>query len=183
MAERLTFPTQEPFTLPPIIEPHILYEAPIGDPPVNLEKVEFALTQKQREWVLKRDGHKCQATCRHNCNQRQGLEVDHLMPQRYAFDLGIDPDFPENTLSKCKNAHNIKHPDRIATLHNYHDLKSQGRNAFQELGQQRDELLQQHKIYWNDANDRTDSVRAVQLTQRFKPNNPWPEKKSNGQTH
>lgn len=179
MAERLgPIPIQEPNLYPPIFDP-IVETSVIGDPPFNQDAIEFALNTKQREWVKKRDGQRCQATVKHKCNQEDGIEVDHIMPQRYAYNLGIDPDFPENCLSKCKNAHNIKHPDRIAALQTYHQAKSIGINTFEELSQARNSLLENRQIYWNDANDRTDAVRAIQLTQRFKAKGEvWPQSKN-----
>lgn len=158
MAERLYQPVSEPYVLPPVLEPFTI--------PELLTPAEFALNKKQRDWVLDRDGHRCQATCRHRCNPKDGLEVDHIMPQRYAYELGIDPDFSENVLSKCKNAHNIKHPDRIGALRNYGEAKRNGGNSFQDMFNERNEKLAHRQIYWNDENDRTDLARAVQLTQK-----------------
>ena len=141
--------------------------------------ISMAFTAKQRMAIVMRDGNKCQATAKHVCNEEKGLEVDHIIPQRYAFEVGIDPDFPENALSKCKNAHNIKHPDRIETLKKYRTLKAQGVNAFVVLGAERSKKLKEKVIYWNSANDRTDSVMAIRQTQRAVKNG-WvfPEKKA-----
>lgn len=138
----------------------------------------MAFTQKQRMAIVMRDGNQCRATAQHVCNEEKGLEVDHIIPQRYAAEVGIDPDFPENALSKCKNAHNIKHPDRIETLKKYHQLKAEGIDAFAELGKERAVKLKHKVIYWNANNDRTDSVMAIRLTQSAKKSG-WvfPEKK------
>ena len=127
----------------------------------------MAFSARQRAAIVERDGNKCQATAEHVCNEERGLEVDHIIPQFYASIFGIDPDYPENALSKCKNAHDIKHPDRIKARREYHALKAQGIDAFGTvLREERREKIKNHLIYWNDKNDRTDSVRAVQLTQK-----------------
>lgn len=129
----------------------------------------MAFTHAQREWIIERDGYECQATVPHDCNQEEGIEVDHIAPQRYCATLNppIDPDFPENALSKCKNSHNIKHPDRLSALYTYHQAKAEGIDTFQELFAERKKKLENHQIYWNPENDRTDSMRAIQLTQWF----------------
>lgn len=126
----------------------------------------MAFTAKQRAAIIERDGGKCRATAQHTCNEEHGLEVDHIIPQRYASEVGIDPDYPENALSKCKNAHDIKHPDRIEARRKYHILKAQGVDSFKVLGEERRKKLNERVIYWNPANDRTDSVMAVKLTQQ-----------------
>lgn len=148
-----------------MISPEVLNHLP--DIVTTLGTLGFlmAFTQKQRMAIVMRDGNKCRATAKHQCNEEKGLEVDHIIPQRYAAEVGIDPDFPENALSKCKNAHNIKHPDRIETLKKYHTLKDQGINAFAVLGEERKKKLKEKLIYWNSTNDRTDSVMAIRLTQ------------------
>lgn len=153
----IQIPVGEPSVPPPVLEPV---------PPELLEPAEFAFTKKQREAILERDGHRCQATCKHRCNQEKGIEVDHIMPQRWCYDLGIDPDFAQNGLSKCKNSHNIKHPDRISALQTYRAGMDHGVDTFKEMFEVRNQLLNNKQIYWNDANDRTDLARAVQLTQR-----------------
>jgi hypothetical protein len=151
-----------------MINPEVLTHLPEISGILGLLTIAMAFTQRQREAIKERDGWTCQATAKHKCNAQYGLEVDHIIPQRYAHEMGIDPDFPENALSKCKNAHNIKHPDRVSALQHYRDDKAQGINTFAELGKQRAELLSQRQIYWNPANDRTDTVRALQLTQKAK---------------
>lgn len=140
----------------------------------------MAFTAKQRKWIIDAGGGKCQATVDHVCNQEKGLEVDHVIPQFYSSLFGIDPDYPENGLAKCKNAHDIKHPDRIRARKMYHQLKAKGIDAFsQVLRDERREKVKNRVIYWNDKNDRTDSVRAVMLTQQArKRGEVFPEKKT-----
>lgn len=136
----------------------------------------FSLPQKKA--ILDRDEHRCQSPIDHNCNQEQGLEIDHILPQRYLYNLGVDPDYPENALTKCKNAHDIKHPDRVPARKTYHQAKRRGIDVYKELADVRNKQLQQRQIYWNDRDDRKDQVVAVRNTQRAKKNG-WnfPEKK------
>lgn len=143
----------------------------------------MAFTAKQRAAIVERDGGKCRATTTHSCNEENGLEVDHIIPQRYAKEVGIDPDFPENALSKCKNAHDIKHPDRIEARKRYHLFKKQGKDSFKLLGLERSQKLKEKVIYWNAANDRTDSVMAIKLTQQARKSGwEFPEKRKTKMT-
>lgn len=122
----------------------------------------------QKRALLDRDDHTCQSPIPHDCNPQDGLEIDHILPQRYLYNLGVDPDYPENALTKCKNAHDIKHPDRISAKQTYHAGKRAGINTFAQLQEARNRLLRERKIYWNDKNDRQDQVVAVRNTQRAK---------------
>ena len=127
-----------------------------------------AFTLKQRKAIVERDDHQCQSPIPHNCNQEKGLEVDHILPQRYLYTLGVDPDFPENALTKCKNSHDKKHPDRIKARREYHHGKSNGVDTFKELQVERNGKLKERTIYWNDQDDRKDQVIALRRTQRAK---------------
>lgn len=163
-----------------MINPETLQHVPEIVSFIGFLTIAMAFTKAQRKSIAyERDGGKCRATVKHECNEAKGLEVDHIIPQRYAAEVGIDPDFPENALTKCKAAHNIKHPDRISTLQKYHALKAQGINAFAVLGEERKKKLKEKVIYWNSANDRTDSVMAIRLTQQARKQG-WvfPEKKT-----
>lgn len=125
---------------------------------------QFAFTRKQRQAIIERDQNKCQATVPHQHSpNKYSLEVDHVIPQRYAEKLGIDPDFPENALTKCRNAHDLKHKDRIQARE---DWKTSHNGSFAHMSEKRNELLKHGEIYWDDSADRTDMTRAVQLTQK-----------------
>jgi len=125
-----------------------------------------AFTRKQREALLERDDHQCQAPVKHECNETEHpLEIDHLLPQRYLGLFGVDPDQPENALTKCRNAHDIKHPDRIKARKEYHQEKKKGKNSFLSLFAERKKKLENRQIYWNDENDRADQVVAMKRTQ------------------
>jgi len=161
---------------------------PIGEPPKNIipilepslyptEKAEFALTKKQRLAILDRDGNRCQATVPHGHDEKHPLECDHLIPQRYAQRLNppIDVDFPENILTKCRNAHDLRHKDRIGARQEWHE---KGNGAFQKMFDERREKLDNKEIYWDPSHDRQDITRAVQLTQAAKKRGwVWPERR------
>ena len=136
----------------------------------------LAFTVKQREYIKRRDNETCQhPECRNRHNQR--LEVHHVIPQRYAKEMGIDPDFETNGLTLCKDCHSRVHPDRTKALRGYHRDKT----VFSRLGIDRDKLLRQKQIYWDDRWDRVFNTTAIRNSQRFKGANPdkeWPIKTS-----
>lgn len=92
MAERLITTQNEPIKMPPQIIPN--FEI-IGDMPFNMERVEFALTKKQRDAIIERDGGTSQLrhyseekgfykepNCIYDGNPCPHLEVHHIKPQR-----------------------------------------------------------------------------------------------------
>lgn len=129
----------------------------------------MAYTASQKRHIKDRDNNVCQFPDKHNCCgnaakpiEDRKLQVHHIIPQRYAEEVGIEnPDTEENGITLCKTSHvgpNGIHPD-IATAHS----KSDFANVFQH----RNELLKQHKIYWNDTWDRLLHVISLRNTQRF----------------
>lgn len=157
MAERIVEPILDPGVPVPITEPLRF--------PEELTPLEFALTQKQRLAILQRDGNRCQATVPHHHDKKHPLEVDHLIPQRYADQFGIDADLPEFLLSKCRNAHDLRHKDRITARDEWRESHN---GSFNQMFLERNQLLQHGEIYWDPTYDRTDITRAVQLTQKAK---------------
>lgn len=159
MSERFRYePITEPNTPAPVLDPEFL----------PLEPAEFAFTQRQRLAILERDGNRCQATVPHGHNYNKPLEVDHIIPQRYGKNLGLteeDLDVPTNALTKCVNAHDLKHRDRISAREKWREGDKQ---SFTEMFNERGELLDHGVIYWNPDYDRTDLVRALQLTSKAK---------------
>jgi len=132
----------------------------------------LAFTKKERDWIaLERDNGKCQAPFPHRCNEKKGVEVHHILTQRYAAKMGIDPEYvdvAENGISLCKNAHNIIHPDRVRAMKEYHKAKAEGRNSFDEMFEEREQKLSNRQIYWNDQYDRQMRVVALKRTQEAK---------------
>lgn len=54
------------------------------------------------------------------------------------------------------------------------EYRSGDKTAFQRVGINRDAILSEGAIYWNDEHDRVLSTRAIQNTQKF--NKPFPDK-------
>ena len=129
----------------------------------------MAFTARQKEHIKDRDNNLCQFPEKHKCNgspsipeKKRKLQVHHIIPQRYAEELGIDPDFEENGITLCSNIHISKegiHTD-IVNAHT--------KEEFAEAFAKRDKQLKERKIYWNAKWDRLLHTVAVKNTQRFK---------------
>lgn len=125
----------------------------------------LAFTDRQRKAILDRDDNQCQAITPHEHDTTHSLEVDHLIPQRYAERIGIpDVDLPEYALTKCRTAHDLRHPDRIQARETYRD----NHNSFEEMGQERNGKLDHKEIYWNDEFDRQEMALALKRTEKAK---------------
>lgn len=124
----------------------------------------LAFTKKQRDAIVERDDGKCQFPEKHE--HKGGLQVHHIIPQRYAQEIGIiNPDYAENGITVCEEAHtgeNGIHPDMFKAKKNY----GKNKNSYQEVFQERKEKLKNKKIYWNDKWDRQLSATAVRNTQK-----------------
>lgn len=140
------------------------------------EVLKFSFTRLQRDAIKNRDEHHCQFPSKHNCNQGPDgkfLVVHHLLPQRYSQKFDIDPDFPENGLSICSNAHDLIHPDMVAARENF----SEDKEVFDEVFEARRRMLDENKIYWVTTWDRAMYAIALRNTQKARLNGfEWPEK-------
>jgi hypothetical protein len=123
-----------------------------------------AFTRKQRDAIVERDDNKCQFPEHHK--HKGGLQVHHIIPQRYSEQLGIDPDFPENGLTLCEDSHHKVHPDIKRAKQTYHQKKRVGESSFNEVFQERQEKIKNKEIYWDDSWDRKMSTTAVRNTQK-----------------
>lgn len=135
----------------------------------------MALNHKQREAILIRDDHKCQAQFPHRCNDKEGLEVHHIIPQGLLKRFMIDEqmrDNPLNLLSLCKNAHREIHPDVSTALRNYHEDKQNGLDSFREMSKLRAMTMDQRLAYYRDQFDRSFQIIAMMNTQKAK-NTGW----------
>lgn len=140
-----------------------------------------AFTEKQRKSIaFERDEGRCHAPFKHNCNFDK-LEVHHVLPQRYAKEMGLDDQYidnPENAITICSQAHDMIHPDRVEARKNYHKDKAAGENSFEKLGRERAEKLKARQIYWTDMFDRAMKVVALKRTQEaIKAGWKFPEKR------
>jgi len=118
----------------------------------------MALNQAQKRAVDERDERHCLARLAgipHVCDEPQGIERHHILPQRYAHQIGFDPDLPENIASLCKTFHReYVHPDVAEALTHYVEDKQKGIDTFHQLFEGRQEKLDNREIYWNPEFDR-----------------------------
>src|SRR3990167_2442756 len=138
-------------------------------------KVLAAYTPKQRDAIKSRDHYKCQFPPHLNGHKNEcsgRLEVHHIKPQRYLKNFGVDPDFENNGLTVCANAHTgidpktpperVIHPD----MREAHIIYKEDKESYKKVFKKRDEALQSGVIYWNDTYDRPMEVIAIRNTQR-----------------
>lgn len=133
----------------------------------------FALNFQQRKAIRERDGNKCQFPVpNHRCNGTKRLEVNHIIPQKYAKKMGIIPDFPENLLTLCQNAHtgdpsNGHHVDPIHP--DVRDARKKygfDKEAIAKAIKEQQEKLDERMIYWNPQYDRQMTVLAIRNSQK-----------------
>jgi hypothetical protein len=130
----------------------------------------FAFNYAQRKWIREeRDKGKCQAPFPHRCNEKEKqCQVHHILPQGYCLRVDIeDPDFPENAITLCQNAHDKIHPDVPSARHNY----SQDKGSFGKLKEDRSKKLDNREVYWNTEHDRQMQVIAIRNTEESKKKN------------
>lgn len=74
------------------------------------------LTKKQREWVLERNGGKCQYCYKgddgkwYMCGSTEDVEVHHILPEKFAEKnvKSTDPNRAGNLISICASHHTGK---------------------------------------------------------------------------
>ena len=113
-------------------------------------------TEKQRKWMIERDGGKCVL-----CGSKESLHVHHCRPFRYSmtylkWTLQMTNSMV-NGITLCESCHNggkqnqefCVHPDVARAKHRYHEDKT----SFDDMFEKREDLCREGKIYWNSAND------------------------------
>lgn len=144
------------------LDPNLAEIADIYHQPKVWDRARFAFNDRQRGAIRQRDENKCQFPDDHACNGDDKLEVHHVIPQRYAKEIGIpDPDVPENALTICSQAHDLIHPDRVKARRTYH----KDNRSFQKMSEDRDKKLKTKHIYWVDHWDRQLISTAIKRTQ------------------
>lgn len=132
----------------------------------------FAFTKKQRDSIaFERDNGECHAPFPHRCTEENGIEVHHVLPQRYGAAVGIDEEYidvPENAVSLCVSAHDMIHPDRVEARKRYYEEKTNGGDSFQQMFDERKKKIDAREIYWNDEYDRQLRAVAIKQTQEAK---------------
>lgn len=119
----------------------------------------FALTKEQKEAVRKRDHYQCQFPGKHDCHGRR--EIHHVMPQGFAKEFNINPDYPENVLLICQASHDLIHSDIAEARHHY---KPKG-DSFSRVQELHRKALENREPYWNTEFDRAMTAVAVRNTQ------------------
>lgn len=134
-------------------------------------RIEFS--KRQKKWFMKRDKKKCQAPFKHKCDEEHPLQLHHILPHSYLNRVadGVSANYPENGIVLCRNAHEMIHPDVVWARNGY----SCDNNIFHKLREKRNNLMDNHKIYWNDKWDRIMLVVALINTRKYKK--PFPEYK------
>lgn len=127
----------------------------------------LCFTARQREYIRRRDNFKCQhPECSHRTHPK--LEIHHIIPQRYAKEIGVNPDFETNGIALCMPCHTRVHSDRKDAGRAYR----LDREAYKKIAIDRDRMLREKVIYWNSQWDRQFSTTAIRNSQRFIKNNP-----------
>ena len=126
----------------------------------------IGFSKKMKQWFLNRDDKKCQAPFNHKCDTEHPLQLHHVLPHSYLNRVcpEISANYPENGIILCRTAHEIIHPDVVWARENY----STDNNIFEKLRVKRNQLMDEHKIYWNDKFDRIMLVIALINTRKYK---------------
>ena len=148
-----------------------------------------AFTTKQRAWVLRRDGFKCQDP---DCHDRvrpdgKGLHVHHILAagwfKRFFLGLSDDPNeqnenFPENGITLGASCHHNSyigvHPDYAAALDKY---REGDKEAFKKVAKKHGEKERLEEIYWNTEKTVLYDRIAIENTDKWNeehPNQPFP---------
>lgn len=110
------------------------------------------MTEKQRKYILKRDGNRCQFRYFRNgkikqCFETGRLEVHHVLSRRF---MGVwfkehDVDNPLNMITLCQNHHqSVMHPDISEALSGL-DIKT----AMSNVMDARNKIVAKGEVYWN----------------------------------
>lgn len=146
-----------------------------------------AYSQLQRAWIRERDEGKCQFPVSSSpkgytpCGRTEHLEVHHVSPQRWSrerlhwSDEQIDS--AENGLTLCEQHHQrvIHGPDMPLARANFHKDKGSFKKAFAN----REALIAQGLIYWNNCWDEVMKMIAHVRTLRFTAGGAHPFPKHN----
>ncbi len=143
------------------------------------------MSRLQRDWVVRRDGNRCQKFVFVNgrwlqCKEKRDIQVHHIYCKR-AMELwspDVCPHTPDNLLSLCRCHHVSEdgvHQDAAYALKNY---RRGDKDAFKKMFAERELKLQRGQIYWNSQWDILFLRRAAKMTARYlsrKPNDTFPQ--------
>lgn len=148
-------------------------------------------TRKQREWILERDGHRCQFRWFNGikwvqCKETEGLEVHHIIPRGWAI-YHMPHNFhlngAMNGISLCGHTHHCGlegvHPDTAKARKAYYEGNH---NAFKEMMEERARMNQAGQPYWVTKWDWMLSRLARKNSLKFMRAHPYPENGNRGNT-
>jgi hypothetical protein len=135
------------------------------------------LSKAQREFILERDGHRCQFHTYYKgrglvrCPNTSNLHVHHIKPHRYlaqVFKIVIET--PYNLITLCKDHHfGHIHPDMREALRNY----ARDKDAISKVFLKRKDLISQNIPYWVQRWDDFLKWLAREATNAY--NKSWPK--------
>jgi hypothetical protein len=144
-------------------------------------------TQKQKEWIKKRDDYECQFINLELyppeiCGSKYNLEVHHIIPVAYATLFYNMPEeeinAPENGITLCKNCHLTKiHPDFGVVARKQYRYTDE---SYDRISEQHFALAKAGVPYWQTDWDSILSMTARIRTfdyLRENPDDPFPLKK------
>lgn len=151
-------------------------------------------THRQKEWILKVWGNRCQGAnigMKHQC--RDDLQIHHVIPQLWGYEkLGMNEeevDSPYNAIPLCSDAHlgtrgtkDCIHTDQQDAVTSYRIEHNQ--HAFGQLQDRRKMMMNSGLKYWSDKWDTnmTNLVMA-KINKHFKEKKePFPIHEHNGKT-
>lgn len=149
-------------------------------PDTIVEVVGF--TQRQREWFLARDGHRCQFRYFDGkkwvrCKETRNLQVHHIMPRGFArlhMPLNFQLNGSMNGITLCVNHHVGQfgiHPDTFMAKMGYNDGNP---NAFKDMMVARASLNKLGQPYWDTRWDWMFARIARKATLRYIRAHPYP---------
>lgn len=136
-------------------------------------------TPALRRKILDRDRSRCQFPIYDEekgwrfCGSTDRVQVHHISPQRWSEFFMLEADCNEfaNLITLCFYHHQSEiHPDMIEARHNYGIQKSRGiekPNSYQQVFNNRDELIREGETYWNTDYDEFFSQRAEEQSGRI----------------
>lgn len=140
-----------------------------------------ALTARQVKAIRERDGNRCMGReVGINTPHRGRLEVNHVPPQAWSIEHGLDPDeYPIIALlTLCEACHDEYHRREISNAKNeYH---KGNKEAFKDMGHRHHVMARNNEIFWNSEYDV-----AIQTVSRQNDKKArirgwrWPEKRKN----
>ena len=141
-------------------------------------------TEKQRQWFLRRDGHRCMFWTMIDgkwvrCKNAKRLQVHHILPRGFCS-MHFPKDFAvngaTNGITLCEmhhigNAENdlyVVHPDTRTAHGKYAD----DRNSYRQMMEAREVRNRLGVPYWNTVFDWMFNRLAVKQTEMYRKSNP-----------